>query len=81
MALIPRVHHLFDHRITIDPVKPGVWRYRVVRLRRTEGSTLMREAEVVADDVTYTKINAWMRGRDIARRRRRRRARWPHTDR
>lgn len=67
----------FDHRIYIEPVRPGVWRYRIYQLVKVPGSRVLRNDALVCDKETLTKWNAEVRARDVVRRRRRRRARWP----
>lgn len=73
-----RTFDYYDHRIYLEPLRPGVWRYRVYQLVVITGSTLMRCGPLVCDKETLTKWNAEIRARDVVRRRRRRNARWPH---
>lgn len=71
-----RTFDYFDHRILIEPVRPGIWRYRVYQLVPLKGSVL-RVGALVCDKETLTKWNAVVRARDVVRRRRSRDARWP----
>ena len=76
--LIPTVHSYFDYRIVIEPVRPGKVRWRVYHMR---GSLVLANAVLVCDYTAPTKLSAWMRARDLVRRRRRRQARWPENGR
>lgn len=77
MPPVTKTYDYLDHRVLIEPKRPGVWRYRVWTLAGKESATHRRTAELVCDKETLTRWNANVRARDVARRRSRSHARWP----
>ena len=64
------------HVVYVEPVTPGVWRYRVYVLDQYH-DTLVRHGALVCDAVTFTKWAATSRAKRVARTRQYRNARYP----
>jgi hypothetical protein len=64
------------HIIYVEPVSPGVWRYRVYTVRQYR-DRLVRHGTLVCDAITFTRWAARARAKRVARTREYRNARYP----
>ena len=68
--------HYWGHIVYVDPVAPGLWRYRVFVVRQYS-SNLIRHGQLVCDRTTFTRWAAMSRAKHVARSRNHRNARYP----